>query len=68
MTLGSLTLTPLRLEAITRLDPDSPQVEVEGTAYVFERASWAPVPDDLPLGDGARALRRLRRRRSDEAR
>lgn len=48
-TLGSLTLTPLRLDAITSLDPDSPQVEVEGTAYVFERASWAPIPDDLPL-------------------
>lgn len=48
-TLGSLTLTPLRLERITRLDPDSPQVEVEGTAYVFERASWASIPDDLPL-------------------
>ena len=27
-TLGSLTLTPLRLEAVTALDPDSPQVEV----------------------------------------
>lgn len=52
-TLGSLTLTPLRLEAITHLDPDSPQVEVEGTAYVFERAAWAPIPGDLPL---ARAL------------
>ena len=47
-TLGSLTLTPLRLEAVTGLDPDSPQVEVEGTAYVFERAPWAELPDDLP--------------------
>ena len=52
-TLGSLTLTPLRLDAITALDPDSPQVEVAGTAYVFDRAAWAPVPDDLPP---ARAL------------
>ncbi len=48
-TLGSLTLTPLRLDAVTGLDPDSPQVEVTGTAYVFDRASWAPIPDDLPL-------------------
>ena len=47
-TLGSLTLTPLRLEAVTGLEPDSPQVEVEGTAYVFERAPWAELPDDLP--------------------
>jgi L-erythro-3,5-diaminohexanoate dehydrogenase len=49
VTLGSLTLTPLRLDAIKRLDPGSPQVEVAGTAYVAERAAWAPVPADLPL-------------------
>ena len=49
MTLASLTLTPLRLEAVTRLDPDDPQVEVEGTAYVCDRSAWGPVPDDLPL-------------------
>jgi L-erythro-3,5-diaminohexanoate dehydrogenase len=48
-TLASLTLTPLRLEAVTRVDPGSPQVEVVGTAYVFERAGWASIPDDLPL-------------------
>jgi L-erythro-3,5-diaminohexanoate dehydrogenase len=48
VTLGSLTLTPLRLEAVRQVDPDSPQVEVDGTAYVFERAGWAPLPDDLP--------------------
>jgi L-erythro-3,5-diaminohexanoate dehydrogenase len=48
-TLSSLTLTPLRLESIKHVDPDSPQVEVAGTAFVFERAAWAPVPGDLPL-------------------
>jgi L-erythro-3,5-diaminohexanoate dehydrogenase len=48
-TLGSLTLTPLRLEAVHEVDPDSPQVDVAGTAYVFDRATWAPLPDDLPL-------------------
>jgi L-erythro-3,5-diaminohexanoate dehydrogenase len=48
-TLSSLTLTPLRLDAVTRVDPGSPQVEVAGTAYVSNRAAWAPVPDDLPL-------------------
>ncbi len=47
-TLASLTLTPLRLDAVTELDPDSAQVEVSGTAYVFERAPWAELPDDLP--------------------
>jgi L-erythro-3,5-diaminohexanoate dehydrogenase len=48
-TLGSLTLTPLRLDEVTAIDPNSPHVEVAGTAYVFERAAWAPIPDDLPL-------------------
>jgi L-erythro-3,5-diaminohexanoate dehydrogenase len=49
VTLASLTLTPLRLDAVTRLEPDSPQVEVDGYAYVCDRAAWGPVPDDLPL-------------------
>jgi L-erythro-3,5-diaminohexanoate dehydrogenase len=49
VTLASLTLTPLRVEAIERLDPSSPHVEVDGTAYVSYRAAWGPLPDDLPL-------------------
>ena len=49
VTLASLTLTPLRLEAVTRLDPDDPQVEVTGTAYLCDRSGWGPIPDDLPL-------------------
>jgi L-erythro-3,5-diaminohexanoate dehydrogenase len=49
VTLASLTLTPLRLEEVTRLDPDHPQVEVTGTAYVCDRSAWGPVPEDLPL-------------------
>jgi L-erythro-3,5-diaminohexanoate dehydrogenase len=47
VSLGSMTQTPLRLEAITDLKPDSPQVGVSGTAYVCGRAAWAPVPPDL---------------------
>lgn len=47
VSLGSLTLTPLRLDAVTRVEETSPQVEVEGTAYIAGRAAWAPVPDDL---------------------
>ncbi len=47
VSLGSLTLTPLRLERVLHLDPASAQVEVEGTAYIAGRAAWAPVPDDL---------------------
>ena len=48
-TLGSLTLTPLRLESVTDVDPGSPQVDVRGSAYVCDRAPWAPLPSDLPL-------------------
>jgi L-erythro-3,5-diaminohexanoate dehydrogenase len=48
VTLASLTLTPLRLEAIEPPDPGFPQVEVAGAAYVADRAAWAPVPNDLP--------------------
>jgi L-erythro-3,5-diaminohexanoate dehydrogenase len=49
VTLGSLTQTPLRLDEVVAIDLDSPQIEVRGTAYVSDRAGWAPVPDDLPL-------------------
>ena len=49
VTLASLTLTPLRLEEVTGLDPDHPQVAVTGTAYVCDRSAWGPVPEDLPL-------------------
>jgi L-erythro-3,5-diaminohexanoate dehydrogenase len=49
VTLCSLTLTPLRLERVTRVDPDSAQVDVIATAYIPDSAGWAPVPDDLPL-------------------
>jgi len=49
VTLASLTLTPLRLEEVVRVDPADPQVEVRGTAYVADRSAWGPVPDDLPL-------------------
>jgi L-erythro-3,5-diaminohexanoate dehydrogenase len=48
VTLASLTLTPLRIDAVRRVDAGSPQVEVNGVAYVFERASWAPHPEELP--------------------
>ncbi len=47
VSLGSLTLTPLRVETVTEIDPASAQVGVAGTAYVCGRAAWAPVPADL---------------------
>lgn len=49
VTLASLTLTPLRLTEVTRVDPDDLQVGVRGTAYVSDRSAWGPVPEDLPL-------------------
>ncbi|MFN8113223.1 MAG: hypothetical protein U0R51_08480 [Solirubrobacterales bacterium] len=49
VTLASLTLTPLRLDAVTGVDPDSAQVEVDGTAYVCASAPWGPLPDDVPV-------------------
>jgi L-erythro-3,5-diaminohexanoate dehydrogenase len=48
VTLASLTLTPLRLDAVIRVDPDSALVDVEGAAYVCQRAPWGPLPDDVP--------------------
>ncbi|HET6831155.1 MAG TPA: hypothetical protein VFH44_07375 [Solirubrobacterales bacterium] len=50
VTLASLTLTPLRIDAITAVDPDSAQIGVKGTAYVCPRAPWGPLPDDIPTG------------------
>ncbi len=47
--LASLTLTPLRIDSITRLDPGSSQVEAEGAAYLFGSVAWGAVPDDLPV-------------------
>lgn len=48
VTLASLTLTPLRLDEITVLDPNSAQFDVRGTAYLPSSAPWGPLPDDLP--------------------
>ncbi|MFJ5646177.1 hypothetical protein [Streptomyces sp. NPDC093223] len=49
VTLASLTLTPLRLDSVVTVDPDSAQVEVVGTAYVCDSAPWGPLPDDIGL-------------------
>jgi L-erythro-3,5-diaminohexanoate dehydrogenase len=46
--LASLTLIPLRLESVDHVDPDSPQVDVTATAYLFDATGWASMPEDLP--------------------
>jgi L-erythro-3,5-diaminohexanoate dehydrogenase len=47
-TLVSLTLTPLRLERIVAVDHARHQVEVRGTAVLFESSAFARLPKDLP--------------------
>ncbi|MBV9438414.1 MAG: L-erythro-3,5-diaminohexanoate dehydrogenase [Candidatus Eremiobacteraeota bacterium] len=46
--LVSLTLTPLRLEAIEAVDVATGQLTVRGTAVLFESAAFTQLPDDLP--------------------
>ena len=47
-TLVSLTLTPLRLDRIHAVRPESDRVECEGIAILFASGLWASLPDDLP--------------------
>lgn len=47
-TLASLTLTPLRLDAVHAVRPASAQLDVTGTAIVFGSAPLARMPSDLP--------------------
>jgi L-erythro-3,5-diaminohexanoate dehydrogenase len=47
--LVSLTLTPLQLEAIERVELTTAQVGVRGRAILFESALYARLPDDLPV-------------------
>ncbi len=49
VTLASLTLTPLRLDDVGPVDLSTPRVAARGRAYLPSSASWAAVPDDLPL-------------------
>ena len=48
VTLASLTLTPLRIDEVTAVDPGSAQIGVRGWAYLPESAPWGPMPDDIP--------------------
>jgi L-erythro-3,5-diaminohexanoate dehydrogenase len=54
--LASLTLTPLRLEAVTALDPSSPHVAVSGTAYLPWTAPWTAYPQDTSFEAALAAL------------
>jgi L-erythro-3,5-diaminohexanoate dehydrogenase len=45
--LVSLTLTPLHIEAITRLDVATGRVWIRGKAILFETGLWAKLPSDI---------------------
>jgi L-erythro-3,5-diaminohexanoate dehydrogenase len=47
-TLASLSLTPLRIDRVTAVRPQSAQIDVEGEAIVFASAPFAVLPADLP--------------------
>lgn len=47
-TLVSLSLTPLRIDEILEISPESDQVRIRGRAIIFESGIWCPLPDDLP--------------------
>ena len=47
-TLVSLSLTPLRNDEITHIEPDIDRVMIKGKAILFESGIYAKLPDDLP--------------------
>jgi L-erythro-3,5-diaminohexanoate dehydrogenase len=47
-TLVSLSLTPLHLEQIKAVRPETDQVDVVGTAILFESGLYAKLPADIP--------------------
>lgn len=47
-TLVSLTLTPLKIDKIKAVRMGADQVEIEGTAILFETGLWARLPQDIP--------------------
>jgi L-erythro-3,5-diaminohexanoate dehydrogenase len=45
--LVSLTLTPLHIEEIIRVDVDTGRVWIRGKAILFESGLWAKLPEDI---------------------
>lgn len=46
-TLVSLSLTPLKIDKVKKVYLDKDQVDIEGTAVIFETGSFAVIPPDL---------------------
>jgi L-erythro-3,5-diaminohexanoate dehydrogenase len=56
VSLASMTLIPLRLDAVGDLDVTIPQVPVRGTAYLSWLAPWTAYPERIPLTAALAAL------------
>jgi len=56
VTMVSLTLTPLRLDAVGEVECSSPHVPVTGTAYLPSGSPWVAYPDDIPFDAALAAL------------
>lgn len=46
-TLVSLSLTPLKINKINKINPDIDRVEIDGLAILFESGIYAKLPDDM---------------------
>ncbi len=46
--LVSLSLTPLRIDAIKKIRKETDQVSIEGQAILFESGIYARLPEDMP--------------------
>ncbi|MEJ6008068.1 L-erythro-3,5-diaminohexanoate dehydrogenase [Paucibacter sp. AS339] len=47
-TLVSLSLTPLRIDAVKKIHVEKDQIEIEGRAVLFETGLYAKLPADIP--------------------
>jgi L-erythro-3,5-diaminohexanoate dehydrogenase len=47
-TLVSLSLTPLKIEKIKKINIENDQVDIDGQAILFETGIYAKLPDDIP--------------------
>ena len=65
VTMVSLTLTPLRLEAVGEVDCTSAHVPVIGTAHLASGLPWIALPRRRPVRRCPGRTRRLQRRLAD---
>lgn len=47
-TLVSLSLTPLKINKINKINIENDQVDIDGQAILFETGLYAKLPDDIP--------------------